>query len=335
MSRIFSRPMFKRGGSAGQGITSGLNKPRQGYQLGNRVEEIMGLYGGPSSGYGVYDFLTDWGLRMASASPRGNVIQTAAAEAIEPHKKMMMGKAEAEKTETAKRLSAVDMALKESLSKQEIEAKERIAAMQMVGKDIPSHLKTLELITTRVEGEFNLLAEKHPEWLAIKTNDPALWETMKEETKNWYATSTAGDRNIRPNDVWEQNIERWSKDKYLTKEEVEFKKAEFLKNYVPLNPVYKRLKADNLLWSKDTSKIIDMTDEDGEPNEMFFDETQISEFKRGSEGALPSTTADWVSVMKPTMSTYIGVLFKLPNGEIVRIIKSTDADIPIDVEKVY
>ena len=27
MSRIFNRPMFKRGGSAGEGITSGLARP--------------------------------------------------------------------------------------------------------------------------------------------------------------------------------------------------------------------------------------------------------------------------------------------------------------------
>jgi hypothetical protein len=31
MSRILSRPMFRKGGSAGEGITSGL-APRQGYQ---------------------------------------------------------------------------------------------------------------------------------------------------------------------------------------------------------------------------------------------------------------------------------------------------------------
>ena len=36
MSRIFNRPMFKRGGSAGQGITSGLDRP--GYSLGNSVD---------------------------------------------------------------------------------------------------------------------------------------------------------------------------------------------------------------------------------------------------------------------------------------------------------
>ena len=75
MSRIFNRPMFKRGGSAGQGITSGLDRP--GYALGDSVdidevirlkEKMKPLYGRPPQGYGVYDFLTDWGLRMASAT---------------------------------------------------------------------------------------------------------------------------------------------------------------------------------------------------------------------------------------------------------------------------
>ena len=31
MNRILKRPMFRRGGSAGTGITSGLDKPRQEY----------------------------------------------------------------------------------------------------------------------------------------------------------------------------------------------------------------------------------------------------------------------------------------------------------------
>ena len=34
MSRVLKRPMFKMGGSAGTGITSGLDKPRQNYQVG-------------------------------------------------------------------------------------------------------------------------------------------------------------------------------------------------------------------------------------------------------------------------------------------------------------
>ena len=116
MSRIFNRPMFKRGGSAGQGITSGLNRP--GYANGLDVQKVkelrdqtLGMYGQPPRGYGVYDFLTDWGLRMASATPKGNVLQTAASEAIEPHEKLMAGKSEAEMAEYLAGIKATDLSI--------------------------------------------------------------------------------------------------------------------------------------------------------------------------------------------------------------------------------
>ena len=38
MNRIMKRPMFRKGGSAGEGITSGL-APRQGYQKAGNVEQ--------------------------------------------------------------------------------------------------------------------------------------------------------------------------------------------------------------------------------------------------------------------------------------------------------
>ena len=108
--------MFKRGGSAGQGITSGLNRP--GYANGLDVQKVkelrdqtLGMYGQPPRGYGVYDFLTDWGLRMASATPKGNVLQTAASEAIEPHQKLMAGKSEAEMAEYLSGVKATDLAI--------------------------------------------------------------------------------------------------------------------------------------------------------------------------------------------------------------------------------
>ena len=101
--RILNRPMFKRGGSTGQGITSGLT-PRKKFKQGSidwdeviaGRDKLIESYGRPPRGYGVYDFLTDWGLRMASATPKGNVLQTAASEAIEPHQKLMAGKGEQE-----------------------------------------------------------------------------------------------------------------------------------------------------------------------------------------------------------------------------------------------
>jgi len=119
MSRIFSRPMFKRGGSAGQGITSGLDRPRKRYSLGSidwdevtaGRDKLKESYGRPPAGYGVYDFLTDWGLRMASATPKGNVLQTAAAEAIEPHEKLMEGKGKREMADYIANVSASDKSL--------------------------------------------------------------------------------------------------------------------------------------------------------------------------------------------------------------------------------
>jgi len=78
--------MFRIGGSAGEGITSGL-APRQGYSLAGDVQqrkdilqEAVGSY--PDDSFG--NFLIDWGLGMASTPPQGSIFSTAAATAREP-----------------------------------------------------------------------------------------------------------------------------------------------------------------------------------------------------------------------------------------------------------
>ena len=111
MSRIFNRPMFKRGGSAGQGITSGLDRP--GYGVGDRVtsEEILKSYGpAPRAGYNVFDFLTNWGLNMAGNPPSGNIFQTAAKQAQEPYAEFAKGKGEGALRDYAARVQATDRA---------------------------------------------------------------------------------------------------------------------------------------------------------------------------------------------------------------------------------
>ena len=110
--------MFKRGGSTGQGITSGLT-PRKKFQQGSidwdevmtGRDKLIESYGRPPRGYGVYDFLTDWGLRMASATPSGNVLQTGAKQAIEPHQKLMAGKGEQEMADYMAGVSATGASL--------------------------------------------------------------------------------------------------------------------------------------------------------------------------------------------------------------------------------
>jgi len=111
--------MFKMGGSTSAGITSGLS--RQGYAEAGSVdwgevdvisEQMKKRYGAvPKQGYNVYDFLTEWGLNMASSPPMGNVIQTAAGTAREPHAKMVEGKGKDEMAQYMANMSSTDKAL--------------------------------------------------------------------------------------------------------------------------------------------------------------------------------------------------------------------------------
>ena len=102
---ILRRPMFRRGGSAEGGITSGLR--RQGYDNGGPTldpsnllkgypafkKEYEAQVGPRAKSTNLNDFLINFGLNMASASPTGNVLQTAAAQAKEPFAKFQERKA--------------------------------------------------------------------------------------------------------------------------------------------------------------------------------------------------------------------------------------------------
>jgi len=105
MSRILRRPMFRKGGSAGEGITSGL---RQGYNTNENntvkqndlskmnlkdmnMQQIKDLADSmafqpppmqPDRSLG--NFKIDFGLDLLSRSPQGNIFQTAGAAAKEP-----------------------------------------------------------------------------------------------------------------------------------------------------------------------------------------------------------------------------------------------------------
>ena len=81
MNRTLKRPMFRIGGSAGTGITSGLDQPRKQYNQGSNPYN-MGNFA-PGTGAG---FLTQFGLDLLSRPPQGNLLQTAAVSAKEPFK---------------------------------------------------------------------------------------------------------------------------------------------------------------------------------------------------------------------------------------------------------
>ena len=91
--------MFRMGGSAGSGITSGL-APRQGYGNGTMVEQIQNQKSildalaprTPRPQPSMAKGLMEWGLNMASATPSGSVLNTAAEAAKGPLAKYQQAK---------------------------------------------------------------------------------------------------------------------------------------------------------------------------------------------------------------------------------------------------
>ena len=97
--RTLNRPMFRTGGSAGTGITSGL-APRQGYDIGGLsdqdIAEIRKQSRELTQGNRKADmnqFLIDFGLILVSGTPKSNIFATAAEAAKDPMATMQQTRA--------------------------------------------------------------------------------------------------------------------------------------------------------------------------------------------------------------------------------------------------
>tara|TARA_R100001594_G_scaffold11837_1_gene26546 strand:+ start:8832 stop:10076 length:1245 start_codon:yes stop_codon:yes gene_type:complete len=187
MSRILKRPMFSMGGSTGAGITSGLS--RKGYSKAGPVDwgevdvianQMRDRYGPvPKQGYNVYDFLTEWGLNMASSPPMGNVIQTAAGTAREPYSKMVEGKGKDQMAQYMANMASTDKALSAFT---DIKVAETEAAANRELKNLPFKRQALknahEIQATKRQGEFGYDIQ---EALGIATGNIFLAEMMDEK----------------------------------------------------------------------------------------------------------------------------------------------------------
>ncbi len=80
---LYKRPMFRKGGSAEGGITSGLKRQR--YADGSSKQRLIDAMGMAPPRRNFNDFLINFGLDIASRSPQGNIFQTAALAAKDPY----------------------------------------------------------------------------------------------------------------------------------------------------------------------------------------------------------------------------------------------------------
>jgi len=118
--------MFRIGGSAGTGITSGLDKPRKQYANGTEMPNFQ-----PS---GLPGFLTSFGLNLLSTPPRGNIFQTAATAAQDPFRTLQAQQAAAMKTASdrafAKELAQEEREFEEGQLEKKLAAQRDIAGMK-------------------------------------------------------------------------------------------------------------------------------------------------------------------------------------------------------------
>ena len=194
MNRTLKRPMFRIGGSAGTGITSGLdqsqkmaNGGRTGYQQGTMPTfQASGLPG----------FLTSFGLYLLATPPQGNIFQTAGVAAREPFNQLMTSQARSRELqgerdflrgETDRKLEAADKRLDKELDfkREELNMKgnEDVMVYAEIFKDSttgsPNMIKGQNAVDFFDTGYNNLTQEYGKESVAVEPIDASTLKTQK------------------------------------------------------------------------------------------------------------------------------------------------------------
>ena len=148
MNRTLKRPMFRIGGSAGTGITSGLDQPRKQYNQGSNPYAM-----GNFQSTGLPGFLTSFGLNLLSTPPRGNIFQTAATAAQDPFRRLQADQASAMKTASdrafAKELAEEEREFETGQLEKKLQSAEKIAGMNTT--DTTQRIQ--EIADTKYDGD--------------------------------------------------------------------------------------------------------------------------------------------------------------------------------------
>ena len=195
MNRTLRRPMFRIGGSAGTGITSGLDQPQKmanggriGYANGTPNFQMSGLPG----------FLTSFGLNLLATPPQGNIFQTAGMAAREPFNQLQVSQARSRELqgerdflrgETDRKIEAADIRLDKELA-----SREKIAGMKDVDANVMTYAEIFSDPATNApniikgqnavnffETEYNNLVEQEgKESVAVQPIDATTVQTKQQ-----------------------------------------------------------------------------------------------------------------------------------------------------------
>ena len=177
MNRVLKRPMFRMGGSTGTGITSGLDKPRQKYDEAGRVKtDAQRIFDigvdlrkdnlirqGSMVPGSVPSFLTSFGLNLLSATPRGNIFQTAATAAQQPFQQFQQARLLEQEKARARRDAALSSAVASAVDLE----RERIEAT--AGTDYAKK-QEIDLLSKIYDNKVKKIEE---ELAGLQPNDPS------------------------------------------------------------------------------------------------------------------------------------------------------------------
>jgi len=185
MNRTLKRPMFRIGGSAGTGITSGLDQPQK-MANGGRTGYNQGTM--PSfQASGLPGFLTGFGLNLLATPPQGNIFQTSAIAARDPFNKLQVSQAAARKTAEEREF------LKDrTTAEQEFLTGERIAGDKAAMERLQLKLDSDERLKGKDDPLYNEMLERYiendlPPQVAKRA---ALFSTQKADELRTAVTGT-------------------------------------------------------------------------------------------------------------------------------------------------
>ena len=159
--------MFRIGGSAGTGITSGLDQPQK-MAKGGRIGYANGTM--PTfQATGLPGFLTQFGLNLLSTPPQGNIFATAATAARDPFNLLQASQVESMKTASDRKFARELAAEEREFEEGQLE-KKLAAQKEIVGMDTKDTTERIQAIAdTKYDGdeiratrEVNFATETYP-----------------------------------------------------------------------------------------------------------------------------------------------------------------------------
>jgi len=168
MSRVFRRPMFRKGGNVGEGIMTGI---RDNYENGGAAERITkAMESVPTQSFDpLTQFLIQGGLNLASQPSTGGVLSDIATAAKEPTAQLFQGLSERDKLAREIAVAGAQLDIEQDLKLQEMQQQANLKLLEQQFKAAEGDLDRQNKIAVKIQEGKNALDE-----LQFKLENPGV-----------------------------------------------------------------------------------------------------------------------------------------------------------------